>query len=291
MSAEVLIVGPGYVGGPLGVALADHGARVWGLSRSGRVPEPLHPLAADVADREALRRALDPVGPELQAVVYALSAGGFSDEAYLRAYVTGLENTLVALGGRSVKRFVFTSSTGVYAQTDGGWVDERSPTEPTSFSGRRMLEAEAIVASAPATSIVVRLAGIYGPGRTSTIDRVAAKAKIASAEPRHANRIHQADCVGVLLHLLALPAPPAIVLACDDEPADLAEVEAWLCGELGVDVAELGQNPSTRRRPASDKRCSNRLLRERGYEFCYPSYREGYRELIYASRKIGSASG
>jgi nucleoside-diphosphate-sugar epimerase len=136
---RVLIAGCGYVGTALGLRLSAVGHRVWGLRRHpGELPSPIEPLAADLADPSSL--AVLP--RDLDWVVYAAAAGGFSDERYRAAYVDGPRHLLSALAATGIapRRLVFTSSTGVYAQSGGEQVDETSPTEPTHFSGTRLLQ-------------------------------------------------------------------------------------------------------------------------------------------------------
>lgn len=126
---RILVAGCGYVGGKLGSLLADDGHEVYGLRRNpDALPTGIKPVAADLS-REA---PPDILPQNLDFVFYAVSADGPDDEAYRLAYVDGPRNLLEALSNRgdNIRRFFFTSSTGVYAQSDGEWVDEDSPTEP-----------------------------------------------------------------------------------------------------------------------------------------------------------------
>src|SRR5262245_17546426 len=139
--ALVLIAGCGDVGTRLGVALAADGDEVRGLRRNpDALPGPIHGVHGDLATGDGLRAAADGV----QVLIYAAAADGFSDDAYRGAYVDGLHNVLDALAAARapLERVLFTSSTAVYGQSDGSWVDETSPTDPQGFSGRRLLEAE-----------------------------------------------------------------------------------------------------------------------------------------------------
>lgn len=289
--ARVLIAGCGDVGTALGLLLAGDGHEVFGLRRRPeRLPAPIRPLQGDLADAGALGTIPD--GIEL--VAYTAAADGFDDDAYRRAYVDGVSNVLRALHDRRapLRRVLFTSSTAVYAQTDGGWVDEASPAEPTGFSGRRVLEGEQRVRTSGIPAVVLRLAGIYGPGRTRLVERVrSGAATCAAGPPRWTNRIHRDDCAGAARHLLALDAPDPLWLGVDDEPADECTVLDWLAARLGVAPPRRAPpEPSAARRQQTNKRCANRKLIASGYTLRYPTFRAGYGALVAAGRRAGGAA-
>jgi nucleoside-diphosphate-sugar epimerase len=290
--ARCLIAGCGYVGSALAVLLRDAGHDVHGLKRRpDGLPAHVAPLAADLADAHSLDAAFATLPTPPEVVVYAAAADGGDDEAYRRAYVAGLRNVVAALRARDAKPacLLFTSSTAVYAQDDGSWVDETSPTEPRDFRGMRMLEAEAIVAACGWPAASLRLGGIYGPGRTRFIDNVrAGRAVIRPGPPRYGNRIHRDDAAGALAHLVAAALAGRALASCylgvDDEPSDEAVVLRWLAATLGVAQPPVRAEKGARgARAASNKRCSNARLRASGYAFRYPSFREGYAALIAAT--------
>lgn len=270
----------------LGLHLVAAGHRVWGLRRDPRsLPPEIIPLAGDLTDGASLRRAL----PEhLDAVAYTAAADGFSDAAYRAAYVTGPATLLQALGERRIapQRLVFTSSTGVYGQSSGEWVDESSPAAAKSFSGLRLLEGEAIFRRSNIPTIALRLGGIYGPGRTRLLDRVlSGQASYDPARPVFSNRIHRQDAARALAHLLDLPNPEAVYLGVDDEPCDLGTLYSWIARRAGVAAPRSGgENAGNRQR--SNKRCRNGLLRATGFALDFPTFREGYAPLI-AERLAG----
>lgn len=283
---DILIAGCGDVGCRAGLRLAADGHRVWGLRRHpGELPRELHPLAADLGDRDSLEQALGSLPAAPTRVAYTAAADAFTADAYHRAYVQGLENLLAVLGELETppERLVFTSSTGVYGQTDGSWVDEDSATEPARFSGRRVLEGERCCRAGAVPSVSLRLGGIYGPGRDRLIRRVAEReARCEAGPPRYGNRIHSEDAGGALAHLLMLDEPEEIYLGVDCAPVDRCEVLRFLARELGLDApptVAAGEGEGSRR-STSNKRCSNRRLLESGYGFLYPTYREGYRPLV-----------
>jgi nucleoside-diphosphate-sugar epimerase len=288
--ARILIAGCGDIGTTLGQALSAARHDVWGLKRHpADLPSVIQPLAADLTDPATLTV----LPPNLDAVVYSAAATGFSEAHYQAAYVDGVRNLLNALRqtGQCPKRLLFTSSTSVYAQHQGEWVDEESPTEAEGFSGRCIREGERLMWDSGWPAVVVRFGGIYGPGRTRLIDSVRdGSATGSEGPPIYTNRIHRDDCARVLEHLLQHPEPEPLYIAVDDDPAPLDEVLNWLADQLGVpQPPRVSQPPAkpgaeTRRDPAArmraSKRCRNARLRASGFQFHYPSYRDGYAALL-----------
>lgn len=290
--ARILIAGCGDVGATLGQSLSGAGHEIWGLKRRPiDLPPGIRPLAADLTDPETLTL----LPPALDFVVYSAAATGFSEAAYQAAYVAGVRNLLIALSGahQQPRRLLFTSSTSVYAQHHGEWVDEDSPAEADSFSGRCIREGERLMAASGWPTVAVRFGGIYGPRRTRLIESVRdGSATRPPGPPLYTNRIHRDDCARVLEHLLFLPDAEPLYLAVDDDPAPLAEVLDWLAIQLGASQpplavhsplkpgAEAGSNSALRMRVS--KRCRNARLRASGFTFRYPGYREGYAALLCA---------
>jgi nucleoside-diphosphate-sugar epimerase len=277
--ARVLIAGCGYLGNALGGALLCDAHDVWGLKRrvSG-LALGIRPVEADLGLAATLRDL--PAG--LDFVFYMVSPGGSDDALYRVAYVVGLRNLLELFEARRERprRVFFVSSTAVYAQQDGEWVDEASPTEPRHFSGRRLLEGERLLFESPFASSVVRLGGIYGPRRASLIDRVRTGSAVYRARPpQYTNRIHRDDCVGALRHLMGLEAPESLYLGVDCEPAAEASVLGWLAGVLGTPPPRAVDS-APRQRARGNKRCRNDRLLASGYAFRYPTFREGYTDVL-----------
>ena len=173
------------------------------------------------------------------------------------------------------------SSTAVYGQTDGEWVDESSPTEPSHFSGTRLLEAERVLRDGPFAATAVRFGGIYGPRRTGLVDRIRT-GRAAYREGHFTNRIHRDDCVGVLRHLMARDPLESLYLGVDCEPVEEGTLQRWLAGALG----SLPPRPADSNAPAArgNKRCRNDRLLRSEYAFLFPTFREGYAALIAEQR-------
>ena len=273
--------------------MRDAGHEVFGLKRQpAGLPEGVTPIQADLADAPSLAAALARIDGSLDIMVYVAAADRGDDDSYRRAYVDGLYNVIDALHARAAKpaAVLFTSSTAVYPQQDGSWVDEATPTNPLDFRGLRMLEAEALLATSGFSAASLRLGGIYGPGRTRLVESVrSGRAVIRSGPPRYGNRIHRDDAAGALAHLAALAlagrALEPLYLGVDDEPSDEAAVLRWIASQLGVAEppvrdAEPSEGGRGGDRPGSNKRCSNARLRTAGYRFRYPTFREGYAAAI-----------
>lgn len=289
---RALIVGCGFVGTALGRQLAAEGWDVRGVKRDpSGLPEEIVPVAADVTDAGTLAGALAGALPgDLDVLVYAVSADARTREAYRAAYVDGLRSVMSVLleGGPLPDRLLFVSSTAVYGSHDGAWVDETSPTEPTSFRGRIMLEAETLALAGGGTGVpgkVLRLGGIYGPGRDRLLSRVRrGEALCPPGGPYHTNRIHRDDAAGILAHL-ANPSRTGlrdVYLGVDRDPAPYCDVIRWLAERMGAPEPGAGDDGSLDRRKRSNKRCRSDRIVESGYSFRYPSFRDGYGALLDA---------
>lgn len=278
----MLIAGCGYVGAELGRRLVAAGHQVWGLRRRpAALPAGVALLQADLAQPATLRD----LPPRLDGVVYAAAADRGDDDAYAAIYHHGLAHLLDALvaRGQRPRRVIFVSSTSVYGQAHGEWVDESSPAEPERALSRHLLAGETLLAQSPFPGTAVRLSGIYGPGRTRLIEQVRnGHARLQGGPPAFTNRIHRDDCAGLLAHLLTLGGAQALYLGSDSDPASQDEVLRWLAAQLGITLPPPGEAAATEARHHSgqNKRCSNRRLLASGYRLIYPTFREGYGALL-----------
>jgi nucleoside-diphosphate-sugar epimerase len=283
---RILVAGCGYVGTAVAEALARSGAEVIGIRRHvNLLPLGMRGIAADLTDLGTLDSRL-PSG--IEQVVFAAAPSSYDDEAYRRTYVDGVQNLLGALRrtAQPVNRLLFVSSTSVYGQRHGESVDESSPTEPLTFAGAYLLGAEReFHAHAPDAAVTARLASVYGPGRDLIIDQVRhGLAYVKPGAAHYGNRIHRDDAASALCHLLALDRPAGNYVVCDDAPAAQEEVLAWLAAQLEVPLPHVPLSAHADEPPtATNKRCSNGLLRASGWEPRYPTYREGLASLISAA--------
>jgi nucleoside-diphosphate-sugar epimerase len=293
---HVTIIGCGYVGLELARQLLADGHAVVGVRRSETGLDAVEatgatPVAADATDPDSLSAL-----PDTDAVVFAASSGGRGAEAARAVYVEGLRNVVRGYGARASPpdRLVYTSSTGVYGDHGGDWVDEETPLDPTTDKTRVLAEAERVAREEAAAvgidGTVARFAGLYGPDRYR-LERYLEGPVTAG----YLNMVHRDDAAGAVRFLLAGDvARDEVVLVVDDEPADKWAFADWLADECGVErpekrtkderIAAGDLSTAAERRIRTSKRCSNARLRELGYEFNYSTYRSGYRDAIRSAR-------
>lgn len=287
---RVAILGCGYVGCELARQLGEAGHRVIGVRRSESglatvADAGAEPVRADVTDAESLSAV-----PDVEWIVFAASAGGRDADAARETYVEGLRTAIDHFAGRDnvPDRFVYTSSTGVYGDHAGEWVDEGTPIEPADERTAVLAEAERLARERPPPGIdgtVARFGGLYGPDRYR-LDRYLDGPVTAGV----LNMVHRDDAADAVRFLLERDRGRGEVLnVVDDEPVEKWGFADWLAEQADVAfppkqtveqrLADVDR-AATRRRIRSSKRVSNDRLREYGYEFAYPTFREGYRDAL-----------
>jgi nucleoside-diphosphate-sugar epimerase len=295
VTERVAILGCGYVGLELGRQLRD-GHEVVGVRRSDDGIEAIEDagfeaVRADVTDAESLSAV-----PDADWLVFAASSGGRGAEAAREVYVEGLRTAIDHFWSRAdpPERLVYTSSTGVYGDHDGAWVDEETPLDPQTEKTEVLAEAERIARERPAEhgghGAVARFAGLYGPDRYR-LERYLEGPVTAG----YLNMVHRADAAGAVRHLLAEDHREEVVLVVDDEPVEKWAFADWLAEQCGVPfppkqtteerLADDSLSETAKRRIQTSKRCSNDRLRDLGYEFEYPTFREGYRDAVREYRQ------
>ncbi len=288
---RVLIVGCGYAGLPLGAELVRRGHDVFGLRRGG--PEGLRaagvqPLRADVTRFETLAD----LPREFDWVVNCAASGGGSADDYRQLYLDGNRNLLAWLAERPPRKYIYTSSTSVYAQNDGSRVTERSPVQPEAATARVLLAAEALLLAAARNrfpAVILRVAGIYGPGRGHAFRQfLRGDARLEGDGSRYLNMIHRDDLIGVILTGLERAQPGEIYNAVDNEPVSQSAFFGWLAAELKrpLPPTVAADAETWRKRGLTNKRVSNAKLRaEWQYQFKYPDFRAGYGPLCVEALK------
>ena len=275
MAERILLAGCGDVGLRVAVRLLAQGDEVWALRRNPpRESVPgLRWLGADLTAPHAPGSL--PAG--IARVVYLPAPDARDKAAYRALFVDGLRHLLEALDARALKQVLLVSSSAVYGEHDGDWVDEDTPPAPMGFNGTLLLEAEQWLAAQAVPSSVLRLAGLYGPGRMQLVERVRSGAQCVPREvPHWANRIHVDDAASAIAHLLRLEAPQSLYLGVDDTPMPLDELYDFLAALIDAPPPEEGAAPVG----VGSKRLSNARLRASGWAPQWPDSREGYAALI-----------
>ena len=291
---RVGILGCGYVGLELGRQLrADH--EVVGVRRSDSGIDAIEDagfeaVRADVTDADGLAAV-----PDVDWLVLAASSGGRGADTAREVYVEGLSTAIDHFWSRedAPERLVYTSSTGVYGDHDGEWVDESTPLDPQTEKTEVLAEAERIARERPVEygghGTVARYAGLYGPDRYR-LERYLDGPVTAG----YLNMVHRDDAAGAVRFLLEDGHREEVVLVVDDEPVEKWAFADWLAEQCDVPfppkqtteerLADPELSETAKRRIRTSKRCSNEHLRELGYEIRYPTFRSGYRDAIEAYR-------
>ncbi len=266
---RILIAGCGFVGLAAARLFHRNGWDVIGCTHSVEsalgLKEPFRVVACDIADVEAVRVAEGFCG--LDAVIHCASSGKGGADAYRRVYLGGARN--LAEIARP-KRLLFTSSTSVYAQTTGEWVNEESAAAPDRETGRVLMETEDLVLSTG--GIVARLAGIYGPGRSVMLRKfLSGEATIEGDGSRWINQAHRDDIATALWTLVTLGAA-GIYNVTDDTPVTQRSLYVALADRFARPLPPSGEIPVDRKRGWTHKRVSNAKLRALGWAPKYPSF-------------------
>lgn len=290
---RVLIVGCGYVGLPLGKELVRLGHEVYGIRRSAEGAEEMQvagvkPLVADVTKPAELAQLPGP----FDWVVNCVSSSKGGMEEYREVYLKGTRNLMEWLAKSPPKKFVYTSSTSVYGQTDGSAVKESSPTEPASETGQVLVETEkALLEAKNIPGVVLRVAGIYGPSRGHLfLQYLKNEARIAGQGERIINMIHRDDLTGIIIAALKNGRSGEIYNAVDDEPVAQIHFFRWLSETLGkwMPPFATAEENAGRKRGLTNKKIQNRKVKmELGYQFKYPNFRKGYTAEIKRLDELG----
>jgi nucleoside-diphosphate-sugar epimerase len=272
--SKLLIVGCGDLGAAVAVQLAELGFETIGLKRTLADIPGVSIILADVTQPETLH-SLRETQPDI--IVYCVAANGQTDEQYKAQYVDGLRNVLNTQQENSkLKHVFFVSSTRVYGQVTEELLSEETTALPADFGGLRLLEAENLLNNISCGSTVLRLSGIYGPGRLRMIKL--AQSQNWPADNSWTNRIHRDDAASFIVFLLQKamasdPIEPCYIVT-DSKPASQYEVLSWIANRLNLSPPPITPNIS------SGKRLSNRLLLVSGFQLRYPDFKAGYQTLL-----------
>jgi len=282
MAERVLLAGCGDLGLRVARRLLARGDTVWALRRTppDESDDGVRWLAGDLGRADGLAGL--PEG--ITRVVY-LPAPGARDEAVYRAvFVDGLRHLWQALDAGTLRRVLLVSSSAVYGAHDEGAVDEATAPAPLAFNGRVLLEAERWLAARPVSSVVLRLAGLYGPGRMGLVERLrAGRASVPRDRSHWANRLHVDDAAAAIAHLLYLPDAQPLYIGSDGTPLPLDVLYDDLARRLGAPLPAAGPAPAA----VGSKRLDNTRLRQSGFTPRWPDAREGYAALLASQEGAG----
>ncbi len=283
--AKILIIGCGAIGTQLAHVLSVKGHQVTGLKRNPpkTATGNINYFPADItspADLEGLPTNFD-------ILYFIVSPDGRNEQSYHDIYESGLNNLLNKFSqAGSHPHWIFVSSTSVYGQSQGEWVDEDSVAQPDNATSQLIRQAEQKLMDSDSNNIVVRFSGIYGPGREYLLRMAIQTPAIQQNPPYFTNRIHQQDCIGVLAFLLERRLAGVVLeqcyLASDDDPAPMWEVMSWLAEHTNCQPPTV---KVTDKHCVMNKRCNNQRLKALGYKFHYPGYKDGYLELFTSEHR------
>jgi nucleoside-diphosphate-sugar epimerase len=286
---RVLIIGCGYVGLPLGIELVRLGHEVFGLRRNTAAENELKsaglkPIFADITQLDELKK----LPCDFDWVVNCVAANGAD---YSEVYLRGTKNIVAWLENSPPKKFVYTSSTSVYAQNDGSLVNENSPAEPLAETSKILVATEKVLLAAFAEkkfpAVILRVAGIYGPQRGHLFRQfLKNEARLDGDGARFLNMIHRDDVIGAIIAALKNGRAGEIYNAADDAPVSQLNLYKWLAERLEKKLpASETENLPARKRGVTNKRVSNEKLKsELKYEFQFPDFRRGYAQEISGFR-------
>lgn len=275
MSERVLLAGCGDLGERVARRLLARGDAVFALRRHppAQSVDGITWLAGDMTSPDRL----PPLPSGITQLVHLPTPGGRDEAAYRAVFVDGLRHVMAALDAASLKRVLFVSSTAVYGESGGGWVDEDTPPDPPGFNGAVLWEAERWLAVQPVCGIALRLAGLYGPGRLQLIERLrAGQARVPRAQVHWSNRIHVDDAAAAIAHLLALPDPRLCYVGADDTPLPIDVLYDHLAALVGAPPPADGPGPAG----IGSKRLRNARLHASGWAPQWPDARRGYVALL-----------
>jgi nucleoside-diphosphate-sugar epimerase len=279
---KILIAGYGYVGSALARVLMGAGHEVWGIRRNWPLDiyRPTHAISADLLNPAALRDL-----PNVDVIV-CCQAPNREQDTYERTYLEATQNVIDELEHSGATKLIFISSTSVYGTSHGEWIDEDTTPEAEGYLSDSakahadiLLAAEAAVLESDIPSTVLRLGGVYGPGRNRLKPLKEGKFQ-GSFDETYTNRIHRDDICSAILLLIEKGKPGEVYLGVDDHPCTQKEFYEWLYEKMNLKRPAQTAAKTSVLTHATNKRCSNKKIKALGLSFKFPSYREGYAALL-----------
>ncbi len=286
---HLVVLGCGYIGGEVARQALTKGLKVSALTRNPAKAEVLRNDGIDVIESDLASNTWHDLMP-LQAdfVLNCVSSGGSGLEGYRQSYFNGMQSILAWSRKAQLGTFVYTGSTSVYSQDGGVAVDENSSAEPSNDRAALLLETEDIVRASTTFGrwFILRLAGIYGPGRHYILDQVRSEQALAGSGAHRLNLAHRDDICSAIWKTFEAPRQVAneVFNVCDDAPTPKAELAVWLADRLNLPAPRFDPTlSSVRRRTVPDRVILNAKIKQLlGWQPAYPDYRAGYAEILSA---------
>ena len=288
---HLLVCGMGYLGTRVARQALDRGMRVTALTRSEEKAEALRKegyemIVADLVQQLWYANVSGPV----DFILNAVSAGGGGVPGYVRAYIEGMHSLLHFCSEDFNGRLIYTSSTGVYPFTDGEVVEEETPFKAQSETSEILKAAEEMLElSGPPDWKILRLAGIYGPGRHYLLNQVlSGEPELAGEGGNYLNLIRVEDICSAIWKLWSSEASVlnTIYNVADDQPALKSEVVEWLASKTGQPMPSFNPEKSIRQRHLPNGKLPHRIISNAklkaatGWQPAFPTFREGFADLI-----------
>lgn len=281
---KIMVIGCGYLGSRVARLWRILGHHVYVTSRRAERADQFgklgfDPVIADVTSPDTLKNL-----PPADVVLFAVGFDRNSDHDIRTVYVDGFQNVVKCLADR-VKHLIYISSTGVLADSAGQWIDETGATAPTRQGSQAHLDAEQLLGDSrfSSRSTVLRLAGIYGPGRVPRLSAIANRDWQLLPNKGHVNLIHVEDAAAIANRVFELGLTDQLFHVSDGNPPKRKELYEYVASELGVGEIDWTKTTDAivAMRSSSDKRISNRkLITATRYEYLYPNFRVGVRASL-----------
>lgn len=285
MSSSLLIIGCGDLGNHLGSLMAEQNWQVYGMRRNvSEIAPNIHRIFADLYQKE---RPINWPTTKIDYIIFCAAPSANERSQYQELYYQGLQNVLqwIENSQQYPKKLLIISSTAVYAQNDGSWVDEKSSTDPENLQGKTMLAMEQLAKNSSIDTTIIRLSGIYGPTRYYLIKQAIQGITYPQTPLLYANRIHIEDAALLLQAIIYFHKQGNELFPCyigvDDEPAPIQETLAWIRNELAINT--LTTQHAERR--TGSKRLTNKLAKTTGWIPKYKNYKDGYKEILAQYKK------
>ena len=271
---SALIVGCGYLGKALASQLISDGLTVYTLSRSQPPIAQCHNIKMDLAHIDG------GLLPDVDIIFYMVSPNSRTETCYVNTFDIYLKNLIQAYSNRSVSRFIFVSSTAVYAASHGEWVTEESELTRSHFRADKLLVGEELAMNFSRSPVVARCSGLYGPNRHPLLDQIRSKNLYMANSRLFSNRIYLDDCASALEHLMRLQFNEGIYNVSDQEPTPINTVMSWLGAKCGVNFPDASESTTEDKANVTNRRISCERLLTTGFTHRYPSFREGFNRVF-----------